>query len=72
MLLLFVVFPGHSCLFLISNIYRFNWESPAQFENLIKPQVYVRRIKCSTMYKKAPFCYFVNRVNEVYVIEIFF
>ena len=30
-----------------------NRESPAQFENQIKPQVYVRRIARSTMYKKA-------------------
>ena len=34
-----------------------NGESLAQFENRIKPRVYVRRISCSTMYeKKAPFC----------------
>ena len=32
-----------------------NRESPAQFENLIKPQVYVRHIRHSTMYGKAPF-----------------
>ena len=31
-------------------------ESPAQFENRIKPRVYVRRIRGSTMYKKTPFC----------------
>ena len=31
-------------------------EKPAQFENGIKPWVYVRRITRSTMYKKAPFC----------------
>ena len=31
-------------------------ESSAQFENRIKPRVYVRRITSSTMYKKAPFC----------------
>ena len=30
-------------------------ESPAQFENQIKPQVYVRRIT-RTVYEKAPFC----------------
>ena len=36
---------------------QFNWESPAQFENRIKPPVYVRRITRSTMYKKAPLCY---------------
>ena len=32
------------------------WESPAQFENRIKPLVYIRRITHSTMYEKAPFC----------------
>ena len=31
-------------------------ESPAQFANLIKPRVYIRRITRSTMYVKAPFC----------------
>ena len=31
-------------------------ESSAQFENRIKPCVYVRRIMRSTMYEKAPFC----------------
>ena len=31
-------------------------ESPAQFENQIKTQVYKRRITHSTMYEKAPFC----------------
>ena len=39
-------------------MYSSNKESPAQFENLIKPRVYVRRITRSitrsTMYKKAP------------------
>ena len=33
-----------------------NWESPAQFENQIKPCVYVRCITPSNMYEKAPFC----------------
>ena len=33
-----------------------NRGSPAQFENQIKPRVYVRRITLSTMYKKAAFC----------------
>ena len=33
-----------------------NLESPAQFENQIKPQVYVRLITRSAMYEKAPFC----------------
>ena len=32
------------------------WESPAQFENQIKPLVYIRQITHSTMYKKAPIC----------------
>ena len=32
-----------------------NQESRAQFENLIKPQVYIRRVISSTMYEKAPF-----------------
>ena len=32
-----------------------NRESPAQFENRIKPRVYVRRITRSTMYGKASF-----------------
>ena len=32
------------------------WESPAQFENRIKPLVYIRQITHSTMYEKAPFC----------------
>ena len=31
-------------------------ESPAQFENRIKPRVYVRRIAHSTMYKRATLC----------------
>ena len=31
-------------------------ESPIQFENQIKPWVYVRRITRSTMYEKATFC----------------
>ena len=31
-------------------------ESPAQFENRIKPRVYIRRITGSTMYEKAAFC----------------
>ena len=30
--------------------------SPAQFENRIKPQVYVRRVTRSTMYEQAPIC----------------
>ena len=30
-----------------------NPESPAQFENRIKPRLYVRRITRSTMYEKA-------------------
>ena len=34
-----------------------NRESPVQFENRIKPRVYVRHITLSTMYEKAPFCY---------------
>ena len=33
-----------------------NRESPPQFENRIKPRVYVRRITRSTMYEKSPFC----------------
>ena len=28
-------------------------ESPVQFENRIKPRVYVRHITCSTMYEKS-------------------
>ena len=32
-----------------------NWECPAQFQNRIRPQVYVRRITRSTMYEKASF-----------------
>ena len=31
-----------------------NRESPAQFENRIKPRVYVMRITRSTMYEKDP------------------
>ena len=31
------------------------WESPAQFDNRIKPGVYVRGIMRGTMYEKAPF-----------------
>ena len=31
-------------------------ESLAQFDNLIKPRVYVRCITRSIMYEKAPFC----------------
>ena len=31
-------------------------QSPAQFENRIKPRVYAKRIMRSTMYEKAPFC----------------
>ena len=27
-----------------------NWESPAQFENRIKPRVYIRDITCCTLY----------------------
>ena len=30
--------------------------SPAQFENQIKPWMYVRRIMRTTMYETAPFC----------------
>ena len=33
-----------------------NWESPEQFENQIKPLVYVRRITSSTMNEKVPIC----------------
>ena len=33
-----------------------NQESPAQFENRIKPQVYVMRITLSPMNEKALFC----------------
>ena len=33
-----------------------NRESPAQFQNRIMPQLYVRHIIRSTMYEKAPFC----------------
>ena len=41
----------------IRNIsYQINWESRAQFENRIKPRMYVRHITHSTMYEKAPFC----------------
>ena len=36
--------------------YNFNRESPAQCENRIKPRVYVRRIRRSTMYENAQFC----------------
>ena len=32
-----------------------NLESPTQFENRMKPRVYVRRLTLSTMYEKAPF-----------------
>ena len=32
-----------------------NRESPAQFENRIKPRVYVRCVTRSTMYEKNPF-----------------
>ena len=35
------------------NIHR---ETSEQFENRIKPRVYVRRITRSTMYEKGPFC----------------
>ena len=31
-------------------------ESLAQSENRIKPRVCLRRITCSTMYEKAPYC----------------
>ena len=30
---------------------KLNWESPAHFENRIKPRGYVRRITCSTMHE---------------------
>ena len=33
-----------------------NQESPAYFENRIKPKVYLRRITRSTMYEQVPFC----------------
>ena len=33
-----------------------NRDSPAQFENRIKPRDYVRPIMRNTMYEKAPFC----------------
>ena len=33
-----------------------NRESPDQFENQIKPRVYVRHITHSSKYEKAPFC----------------
>ena len=60
----------------------FNRESPTQFENRIKPRLYVRRITHSTMYEKAEtgvrklssvacglIHYSVNRINEVYVLQ---
>ena len=39
----------------LPTLYR-NRESLAQFDNLIKHWVYVRRITRTTMYEKAPFC----------------
>ena len=33
-----------------------NHESPARFQNRIKPRVYVGHIMLSAMYEKAPFC----------------
>ena len=32
-----------------------NLESPAQFENQIKPRIYLRHIMRNTMYEKPPF-----------------
>ena len=32
-----------------------NWENLAQFENQIKPLVYGRRVRHSTLYEQAPF-----------------
>ena len=40
-------------IYLKVNNYLNNRENPAQFENRIKPRVYVRRITHSTMYGKA-------------------
>ena len=42
-----------------------NRESPAQFENRIKPRVYVRRITRSTMYKKSSILLARTGVREI-------
>ena len=42
---------------LLMSLLLFNREGPAQFENRIKPRVYIRHITRSTMYEKAPFCW---------------
>ena len=43
---------------LLMSLLLFNRECPAQFENRIKPRLYIRHITRSTtcMYEKAPFC----------------
>ena len=40
-----------------------NRKNPAQFENRIKPRVFVRLVTCRTMYEKVPF-YFPGLAQE--------